>query len=357
MFFEFFHILVHVFEIIVEAHALCFQFHGQFFDHLVDLVVDHDLRDIDFGIVDSRLQDFRVEFFQSLEGCFRFEAFADVGFEVVDAVEFAGFFSEFIVDGREFAAFYVVDFNGEDSFFASQGFFEVIFREGDFDVFFVASFAADELIFKARDEAAGADLERIGFAFAAFECDAVDSAFEIDDSEVIFCDFRAFRSYDEFRMLFLEISQFFGYVFVGYVDFVFGNGNALVFAEFDFRFLGDRSFKYDVFAFFVSNDVQFRFSYRNDAFLVEGVAVGFIGNSFKNFLFDSIFAQEAFQYHARCFPLAEARDIDTACQVLASCCCLFGSVFSGHFNVQGYFVLVYFIHCYVHSKYVLLMGR
>ena len=140
MFFEFVHILVHVFEIIVEAHALCFQFHGQFFDHLVDFVVDHDLRDIDFGIVDSRLQDFRVEFFQSLEGCFRFEAFADVGFEVVDAVEFAGFFSEFIVDGREFAAFYVVDFNGEDSFFASQGFFKVIFREGDFDVFFVASF-------------------------------------------------------------------------------------------------------------------------------------------------------------------------------------------------------------------------
>ena len=51
-------------------------------------------------------------------------------------------------------------------------------------------------------------------------------------------------------MLFLEVSQFFGYVFVGYINFVFGNGNAFVFAEFDFRFLGDRSFKYDVFAFF-----------------------------------------------------------------------------------------------------------
>lgn len=70
MFFEFVHILVHVFEIIVEAHALCFQFHGQFFDHLVDFVVDHDLRDIDFGIVDSRLQDFRVEFSKAWKDAF-----------------------------------------------------------------------------------------------------------------------------------------------------------------------------------------------------------------------------------------------------------------------------------------------
>ena len=194
MFFEFVHILVHVFEIVVEVHALRFELNRQFFDHLIDFVVDHDLRDIYFSVVDDSLQNFGIEFFQSLVGGFRFKAFADVGFEIVDAVEFAGFFSEFIVDGREFAAFYVVDFNGEDGFFTGQGFFKVVFRESNFDVFFIAGFAADELIFKARNEAAGADLERVGLTFAAFKCDAVDGAFEVDDSKVVFCDFRAFRS-------------------------------------------------------------------------------------------------------------------------------------------------------------------
>ena len=226
-FFQLVHILVHIFEIVVEVHALRFELNRQFFDHLIDFVVDHDLRDIYFSVVDDGLQDFGIEFFQSLVGCLRFKAFADVGFEVVDTFKFAGFFGKFVIDGREFAAFYVVDFNGEDGFFTSQGFFKVIFREGNFDVFFIAGFAADELIFKARNEAAGADLERIGLAFAAFECDAVDGAFEVDDSKVIFCDFRAFRSYDQFSVLFLEVSQFFGNVFVAYFCFIFGNCNAL----------------------------------------------------------------------------------------------------------------------------------
>ena len=91
-------------------------------------------------------------------------------------------------------------------------------------------------------------------------------------------------------MLFLEVSQFFGNVFVAYFCFIFGNSNAFIFAEFDFRFLSNRSFKDDVFSVFVRDNVQFRFRYGNDAFLIEGVAVRFIGNRFKNFLFDSIFA-------------------------------------------------------------------
>ena len=60
----------------------------------------------------------------------------------------------------------------------------VIFREGDVQLELVASLVADNLLLKARDELAGAEVEREVFAFAALECNAVLEAFKVNQSGV-----------------------------------------------------------------------------------------------------------------------------------------------------------------------------
>ena len=71
--------------------------------------------------------------------------------------------------------------NLEHRFLAGQLLGAVILGEGDGYVERLAGLVPDELLLKARDEAARAELERELFALAALEGDAVQKALKIDD--------------------------------------------------------------------------------------------------------------------------------------------------------------------------------
>lgn len=60
----------------------------------------------------------------------------------------------------------------------------IIIRELHVHVEFIAYVVAGNLLFKARDETAGTQSQRIVFALAAFKSFAVDKAFEIDFSGI-----------------------------------------------------------------------------------------------------------------------------------------------------------------------------
>lgn len=101
-------------------------------------------------------------------------------FERVDAEAFG----ELFVDVRLLRRANFVDLHFEDSRFAGEVLGLVLFREGDFDVFFFAGFRADQLFLETRDEAAGAENQRVAFSGAAFERLAVNLANEVDDDSV-----------------------------------------------------------------------------------------------------------------------------------------------------------------------------
>ena len=82
----------------------------------------------------------------------------------------------------------------EGSFLASQLLCMVLLGEGYNNVLLLASLQADQLIFKARDEGAGAQLQVVAFALAALESNAVYEALEVDNNGVVLLEQRAQRS-------------------------------------------------------------------------------------------------------------------------------------------------------------------
>lgn len=97
----------------------------------------------------------------------------NVGLVFIQRVEFGNVLDKFVVHLRQLGALDLVQHNLEHRFLAGQLLGAVILGEGDGYVERLAGLVPDELLLKARDEAARAELERELFALAALEGDAV----------------------------------------------------------------------------------------------------------------------------------------------------------------------------------------
>ena len=239
----------------------------------------------------------------------------------------------FVVQFRQLFAFYVLDVYFEDSFFASQVFNKVIFREGYFYVSGIAFGQANQLIFEAGDEGVGANFQRIAFAFAAAERFAVNGTSKVDDSEVAFFNYSAFFSNYHFSVAAHHVFNLSVNLLVGYFNFFFLYMQTFVFAQFRFRFQGYFNGQFHIFAFFEGRFFNFRIGYRDQFFLVQSFAVCFVSNDFKSFLFYSFFAIVHFDNSARSFAFTEARDICLVSNFLYSLfiACVYLSSRSGNF--------------------------
>ena len=111
----------------------------------------------------------------SFEEIFKLSSDIIDGFDILDAEVF----DRFVGKGRDGLLFDFVDEAMEGRVFAGE-FCDVLFGEGDVDVFLFAGLDADEGFFKTGDERMGAEDEIIVLAFAAFEGDAIDEPFEIE---------------------------------------------------------------------------------------------------------------------------------------------------------------------------------
>jgi len=193
----------------------------------------------------------------------------------------------------------------------------VLFRELDVDVALLADLCADELILEARDEAVGADLQRVILALAAVECLAVNEALEVERREVAVFYLSAFRCIDELALAVLERLELLLDILIRDVHFVLRHVEALVVTELDFRTRRDRCLEDEVLALFQRLDVDARTRYRIDLLLIECLAEGLRSNDVESLLQDSILADVALDDHARSLALAEARDADAICEALA----------------------------------------
>ena len=193
----------------------------------------------------------------------------------------------------------------------------VLFRELDVDVALLADLRADELVLEARDEAVGADLQRVVLALAAVECLTVDKALEVERREVAVFYLSAFRSVDELALAVLERLELLLDILVRDVDFVLRDIEALVVAELHLRTRRDRSLEDEILALFERLDVDARARHRVDLLLVESLAQCLRSDDIESFLQDSVLADVALDDHARSLALAETRDAHAVCETLA----------------------------------------
>ena len=177
--------LVHSLEVVIKRHVLAFEVHLDFFNNLVDALINHFMRDIYFSVCDSLVYQCVVVSFFSLLESLQLHLLLQACLQLVDGFELADGFSEFVIDFRQLFALYIIDMNFKFSFLALQSIYEVVCRECNLDIYIVACLVAFELVFKTWNEALGTDFQRIGLAFAAFEWFAVNKALEEDKTAPI----------------------------------------------------------------------------------------------------------------------------------------------------------------------------
>ena len=159
--------LVHSLEVVIKRHVLAFEVHLDFFNDLVDALINHFMRDIYFSVCDSLVYQCVVVSFFSLLESLQLHLLLQACLQLVDGFELADGFSEFVIDFRQLFALYIIDMNFKFSFLALQSIYEVVCRECNLDIYIVACLVAFELVFKTWNEALGTDFQRIGLARTA----------------------------------------------------------------------------------------------------------------------------------------------------------------------------------------------
>ena len=271
--------------------------------------------------------------------------------QVIHFIELADGFCESIIKSRQLFAFYIIDVNFEFCFFAFESIDEVGFREGDLDFYVIACFMAFELFFKARDEALGADFQRIGLAFAAFERFAVYEAFEVDDSVVAFGKDSAFFCLFEACALFSCFLQFSFDLCIGNFRFFMGCFEAFVFAQFYFRTFYKSSGEF-------APSVSEKRSSFTSAWVIGMIFSCFIA-SVRAPLMTISFASATTASLPKCIsstlrlalPLRKPRDSDLICNASYSLLESFLYSFCRQFNGERYLVLIQCLYFYVHKNY------
>ena len=212
---------------------------------------------------------------------------------------------------------------------------------------------ADELFFKARNETAAADFQRIGFAFAAVERFAVDFARKVDHRDVTVFQCRVFDR-NQFGMLLGHGLQLFFDHVVGHFGMRMIDRQAFVVAEFDFRLFDECRFEGHILAFFKGHHVDVRLRDRDEILFAQGPIVKTVHQQFARFTEYDIFTEMRFQNFPRRFAFAESRNIyllrQTRNRVLNS----FGDFFRRYFNGQCDLMLIHGSGCYFHKRVVLL---
>ena len=117
----------------------------------------------------------------------------------------------------------------------------IILGEGNVDVLLLAGLHADDLILKAGNEAAGAELKLVILALAALECFAVVEAFKVDHGNV--AELGLALNGNEARVALDHLLQALLDILSGDLDLFLLRADALVLAELDLGIHGDGGLK------------------------------------------------------------------------------------------------------------------
>ena len=243
----------------------------------------------------------------------------DIRLEGIKRIKFAHRFSKLVIDFRQFLALDAVDLAMENRRLACEILRLIVFGERHIDILFLTRMDTNELILEARDEIAGADLQRIVLAFAAGKRDTIHFALEIERREVALFNSGVFRCIHHFRLVIGETINLLLDIFVRDIVHFFLNLEAFVIAELDLGTRHDRRFEHDVLAVLERDDVDLRA--RDDRLDVLFFHSGFDGirrEKFKRFLQDGVLADMRLDDLARRLALAEAGNFHLVCEAAAS---------------------------------------
>ena len=297
-------LLVHI-----HVHLAAFQAHAHFFNHLADAVFNHDGRNGEFSVSYSSVnQSMLVSnlgvFFSSL-----LHTLLVVSAHFFYGLEFAISSNVLIGQLGQLFNLNVLNVNLKYCFLASQLFNEVFFGEGYFYVSSIALGQANQLVFEARNEGVGANLQRIALAFAAAEGFAANCTSKVDNSEVTLFNDVAFFSCYHLSVAVTQVVHLSLNILVGYDGLFLVNMQALVFAQLGFRFNGNLNGQFHVLAFFENGLFNLGILNGNQVLNVQSFGVQFICDHFESFLFDSFLAIVHLNDTTRSLALTEARNI------------------------------------------------
>ena len=170
-------------DVVFHLHALGLQLIGKLLEVLVDLLVDHAGGDVAGHVLagqnDSLVLKVTVNSFLTLLGEVGLDALLEGGQRVV----FGDVLGELVVELGLDGLLDLVDLALEGRGLAGQ-LLGVALGEGDLDGLLFTGLQADELIFEAGDERAGAERQGIALGLAAVEGLAVDKAFKVQNDGV-----------------------------------------------------------------------------------------------------------------------------------------------------------------------------
>ena len=215
----------HHLQVVIHGHSLAGHPHGVFVHDLVQLGLHHAVGDVGLQIVHQLLQNGLLEIVLGLGGAALGQLLAQVLLEVGQSLELRHILGELVVHRGDLGLLDLLDLDLEHHGLAGQvG--HIVLGEGDVQILLVTSLQADELILKAGNEGAGADLQAVILALATLEGLAVLKALEVDDGGIAQLDLTVHRdqagSTADIRL------QFILHILISNADLSLGGGEALV---------------------------------------------------------------------------------------------------------------------------------
>src|SRR5918998_900168 len=208
--------------------------------HLLYLLVHHDVRDLDLGLFRRSVEHAGAELALDALLLGGLELLPNGGAQLLEGLDLARLLGELVVEGRELALLDLLEVHPEKDRLAPQGLFGVIQREGDPELLALAGLHAEELSFEVRQELAAPDLQHVVLGLGARQGSAGHPlAPEVDDYEVALSD-RAILDRREGGELAAHLLELLLDLLVGYLDLFSGHLDTPVTAERCLGANGDR---------------------------------------------------------------------------------------------------------------------
>ena len=295
-------------QILVKGDALGGQLLLEVLHHLLGLNVHHLIGDVGLDAVGHLLHQGVLK--GTLGGGLAVvrQLLAGIGLQLLQGVEFGHVLGELVVDGGDLLVLDLVDLHMEHHGLTGQ-LGGIVLGECDVDVLLLAGLHAHQLIFKAGDEAAGADLQVEVLTLAAVEGHAVVKALEVDVGGVALLDLALHA--DQTAVAVGHLVQTVLHVLVGDVDLSLGGLQALILAQSHLGIHGHGALEHHA---VLAAGLQLHLGIAHDLqlLLLHGVLIGVGQKDIHCFFIEDLCAVHALDHLAGSLAGAEAGNADLA---------------------------------------------
>src|SRR5919112_3250697 len=129
--------------------------------HLLYLLVNHDVGDLDIGLLRRGVEHACAELALDAPLLGGLELLPNGGAQLIEGLELARLLGELVVEGWELALLDLLKMHPEEDRLAPQGLLGIVQREGYPELLALAGLHADELTFEVRQELTAADLQHV----------------------------------------------------------------------------------------------------------------------------------------------------------------------------------------------------